>query len=630
MGLILLLLITVAAFYADLLVGSGGFAASAPSPASFAVLFLLAALVTFRPIGRVLRFSRAELLSIYAIVLGGAPLVSYGILGFLIPNPIYMIYGGRKYPEWANAFGQLIPLWYTPTETNAVENFFQGGTPVPWSLWYVPLVAWCSVLLALLIASTCLVMLVQRQWITNERLAFPLAQIPLESVMEGEHGARLPVAKAFWIGFLLSFTVQVWNGLAGIFPSLPAVPLGPVTVVPAYQTGPLAAMGDLEIVLWPWMIAIAYLIPKELSFSAWVFYIIRVVMAAIAITFGAQPRSATGWLGDTAFPAFAFQGLGSVLALSFWAAWKARRHLSRAVRVAFSREAGTADAQEPLPYRWAIFGFLLSFGWLIAFFVLSGGRAIVGIGLFTVILCFYMMWNWLRAETGLAMLLFPSFVDDQMDGFGNARYRPQEIITICVLRWTFFPGSSSTPDVVSGSVLESMKIANQARISARPLFRAMAIGIVLALVLGAYVTLTGMYHYGFYNLRAANQSWLSSQVNWSSGHIFSALSNPSKLDWNAVAGVGAGAVVALGLGLLRARFWWWPLHPVGYLAANCWGMHWFYMPFFVGWLGKSLVTRYGGLRLYRQTVPLAIGLIAGSMMDQMVWTIYHIVMYGRT
>jgi hypothetical protein len=50
----------------------------------------------------------------------------------------------------------------------------------------------------------------------------------------------------------------------------------------------------------------------------------------------------------------------------------------------------------------------------------------------------------------------------------------------------------------------------------------------------------------------------------------------------------------------------------------------------VGWLGKSLVTRYGGLRLYRQTVPLAIGLIAGSMMDQMVWTIYHIVMYGRT
>jgi hypothetical protein len=103
---------------------------------------------------------------------------------------------------------------------------------------------------------------------------------------------------------------------------------------------------------------------------------------------------------------------------------------------------------------------LPSFGWLVVLHALRRPPS-QGIGPFTVILCF-MMWNWLL-QTGLAMLLFPSFVDDQMDGFGNARYRPQEIITICVLRWTFFPGASSTPDVVSGSVLESMKIANQGR-----------------------------------------------------------------------------------------------------------------------------------------------------------------------
>jgi hypothetical protein len=360
-GLILVVLVAIAAFYADLLVGSGGFAAGAPSAASLVVLFLLTAVATYRPVGRLLHFTRAELLSIYAIVLGGAPLVSYGIIGFLLPNSVYLVYGARKFPEWGRAFLNLVPLWYSPTGVSAVEDFFgSGGAAVPWLEWYTPLIAWCSVLLALIVASTCLVMLVQRQWITNERLAFPLAQIPLELVTEDEKGARLPLAQAFWVGVIISFALQFWNGLAGIFPALPSLPLGPVTIMPAYQTGPMAAIGDLEVVFWPWMVAIAYIIPKELSFSAWVFYVLRVLMAAIAITFGAAPRSATGWLGDTTFPAFAFQGLGSILALSFWAAWKSRRHLSRAVRIAFSRESGVADAQEPLPYRWAILGFLLS------------------------------------------------------------------------------------------------------------------------------------------------------------------------------------------------------------------------------------------------------------------------------
>jgi len=86
-----------------------------------------------------------------------------------------------------------------------------------------------------------------------------------------------------------------------------------------------------------------------------------------------------------------------------------------------------------------------------------------------------------------------------------------------------------------------------------------------------------------------------------------------------VIATAAGAAVALTLGLLRMRFWWWPFHPVGYLAANSWGMHWFYSAFFLGWIAKSAVTRYGGLRAYRRTMPIAIGLIAGELMSEAVW-----------
>ncbi len=45
----------------------------------------------------------------------------------------------------------------------------------------------------------------------------------------------------------------------------------------------------------------------------------------------------------------------------------------------------------------------------------------------------------------------------------------------------------------------------------------------------------------------------------------------------------------------------------------------FWSPFMIGWIAKTLVVRYGGLRLYRRTVPLAIGLISGDLLNEVAW-----------
>jgi hypothetical protein len=622
----------VAAFYADLLYFvSYRFSAGAPATAPLAVLFLLAALGTLGPLGRLLRSARRELLAVYAIVVAGAPLVSHGILGYMLPHSIFQQFGASIYTEWEAAFLPLVPGWFSPTDPFAVEAFFDGGAAVPWSLWWVPLGMWCSFLIALAAASVCLTLLLQRQWITNERLSFPLAQIPLEMV--GERGrdrprARLPVTRLFWLGFALAFGVRFWSYLCEVFPALPAIPLGPIAMIEPHRVGPLAGLGELSLTLWPWLIGIAYLIPKELSFSCWFFWLARVGLAVIAIAAGAAPRSPEGWLGDTDFPAFAFQGLGAIIALTGWAFWRARSHLGRALRIAFSRESGRADAEEPIPYRYALLGLAISFVWLVWFCYLAGCRVVVGVGLISVLLIFYVAWTWLRAETGLALLLFPSFLDDMADAFGNAIYRPQEIVTIMSVRWTYFNGPTQL-NLVAGNVLESLKIADAADIRTRPLFAAMAAGFLVSLVIGVYVVLTGIYHYGFLTLRSTHETWLGSQLRWGSAHIFHALTTPSRLEPNAVAATIAGAAVALGLGLLRLRFWWWPFHPVGFLAANSWGMHWFYSAFFIGWLAKSLVSRYGGLRVYRQTVPLAIGLIVGELMNEATWVLIRVLVIRR-
>ena len=99
------------------------------------------------------------------------------------------------------------------------------------------------------------------------------------------------------------------------------------------------------------------------------------------------------------------------------------------------------------------------------------------------------------------------------------------------------------------------------------------------------------------------------------------LTNPTRPSLPAIAALASGTIVTLLLGQLRLRFWWWPLHPVGYLAANVWGSQWWYIPLFVGWLLKTLAVRYGGLRLYQKTVPIAIGIIVGDRVSESLWSL---------
>ena len=67
------------------------------------------------------------------------------------------------------------------------------------------------------------------------------------------------------------------------------------------------------------------------------------------------------------------------------------------------------------------------------------------------------------------------------------------------------------------------------------------------------------------------------------------------------------------------RLVWFPLHPIGFIAANSWGMQINWVSFLVGWLIKVLVTRYGGLRVYNRLLPLFLGLIVGDALHSGLW-----------
>ena len=46
---------------------------------------------------------------------------------------------------------------------------------------------------------------------------------------------------------------------------------------------------------------------------------------------------------------------------------------------------------------------------------------------------------------------------------------------------------------------------------------------------------------------------------------------------------------------------------------------WF--PFFLAWLAKSCLLRYGGIQMYRRMIPFALGLILGDYIVPTLWGI---------
>jgi hypothetical protein len=85
--------------------------------------------------------------------------------------------------------------------------------------------------------------------------------------------------------------------------------------------------------------------------------------------------------------------------------------------------------------------------------------------------------------------------------------------------------------------------------------------------------------------------------------------------------MAGGFGFSLALYALRARFFWWPLHPLGFVMAGNYYTNFFWPSIFVAWSAKSLLFRYGGRNAYAKALPLFFGFILGDAFMGSVWSI---------
>jgi hypothetical protein len=248
-SLVVILLSAPAIFYGEVVWGEGlvpdirrtgtwstGIIGSWP----LTVLFVIAAIMSLPALRRV-GLTRRELMTVHALVLVATPLLGAGVLFYVLSTVVTYYYLAHALATW-DAFLPFLPTWFGPSSELATQGYFMGRAAVPWGEWAVSLVAWSSFLLCLFGASVCLLVLVQRQWIKHERLAFPLAQIPLEMVEEtGAGGAgRLPRSGLFWLGLVVAAGFTFLDDLALRVPTVPAMPLT-ITLMHRHVVGPLGS-----------------------------------------------------------------------------------------------------------------------------------------------------------------------------------------------------------------------------------------------------------------------------------------------------------------------------------------------------------------------------------------------------
>ncbi|MCA1596572.1 MAG: hypothetical protein LC772_09145, partial [Chloroflexi bacterium] len=166
-------------------------------------IFLLAVFLTLR------RFiphalTRRRLLLMYAMLSATSCMVGYGAIQALYPAVATQFYNASPSNHW-DLFNRYIPEWLAPHSPDVLKGLYTGHSPVPWGPWLIPMIAWGAIWSLIAIAMLGLSAILAPIWIHDERLTFPIVQLPLEMTAEGSPLFR---NRSMWLGFLIPFVAE--------------------------------------------------------------------------------------------------------------------------------------------------------------------------------------------------------------------------------------------------------------------------------------------------------------------------------------------------------------------------------------------------------------------------------------
>ncbi len=245
-----------------------------PAVAMLLLLVLLNPLV--RRIARRFSLERREIIMIYVFLTVATTVTGCGIGRFFMNTLPVLFYFDTPENNFAS-LQQHIPSWMVPQDREVIRKLYEASETgaVPWGAWALPLLMWGIFFLAVWVCMMAISTLFRRQWSEREKLTYPLLYLPMECT-EGVDGNALVVnflrSKIMWIGFGVAFFFNLTNIINAFNPAFTALgkfyDLGGL-----FTEHPLSALRPMSVHYRPELIGFGYLVPTEIAFSVWVFYL---------------------------------------------------------------------------------------------------------------------------------------------------------------------------------------------------------------------------------------------------------------------------------------------------------------------------------------------------------------------
>jgi hypothetical protein len=540
--------------------------------------------------------------------------------------------------RWAEVLHPLLPAGWYPQSKEAVISIYNGLTEgrqlgwfdvvkqIHWDAWLTPLLTWTVFILLCYFVMVCIVNLLSKQPLYNERMNFPLLRVPfmMEEALDQTGLGRFFGNRFLIAGLMVPVCLHTLNGLGFYNPSIPQIPTMILAGTYFPKVGLLSGFFKLKIYIYPAFIGFAFLTSKQISFSFWFFFILGTLLFGLLSVLGFNiPAAAMGvTFGPTISRPEETQMIGAYIVFFVFLAWLARFHFIDIVRqgIGFKKEEDLES--EWLSTRFAFWGFILGSLAIVIWCYYFGIPFLFSILIVFAFFMFTLVAMRVICQGGLAYFTLTAAPMDGLMAFIGPKFLTSlGILVAAVIQKVLFVDLRES---LMPSLLHARKLTDKTR-NNRLIFLAIAITLIAGVLLSLLAMLALCYKFG---IRELELDWATRTTVAVYDNIYSLVESPIKPgEWVLIFSI-AGAVVMMVLVICYHRFYWWPIHPIGYLTAYSSAMRILWFSFFVGWACNALCMRYGGVGLFKKLRYFFIGLIIGDFFMAGTWAIVGLFKYS--
>ncbi|RMD83774.1 MAG: hypothetical protein D6820_01835, partial [Lentisphaerae bacterium] len=390
---------------------------------------------------------------------------------------------------------------------------------------------------------------------------------------------------------------------------------------------------------WPTIyftvIAVAYLLPSEVSLSLGLAPVLYGLVTRWLITLGVNPREG----GARAINHQSFFLFGAYSAAALMIIYNGRQYYRHTLRKVFG-----LSSQEDIPV-YVVWGGRIFIAGAILFVLIAGTAGLpwlLAALYFTGLVTMFLVMGRIIAETGMFFIQTRYVVSSILIGMLGPRAigLPNSLIL-----FMFSTVLAIDPrETLMPFWINSAKIIENRQLPLSRSFLAGCVALLMGFAVALSMTLICQYRFGvnlqdrfgthytpqfaFANTMAlkhklqaqgiALEELLSQHIRFGQihpthgPHLISAL---------------LGLVMVLAFSFIRMRWVNFPLHPIMFLMFASYANAVFGFSFLLGWLIKTLILRFAGARIYHDLMPIFMGLVAGELMGALIpiisgWIIY--------